>query len=282
MGPSSNGPVRAPCLSSPPIRSGWAEGSAWRLLMPRFSLTAAALGAALLATAPARAEDPTLADLARLVAEQRRLIDEQGKELQVMRAELAETRTLAVATHDRVQGLVPSPQPSRPRARGLRYDGHALGPRATAGPPGAVRPAHPRDPERRRVRGRLPRLLPHPRHRRRPQHPRARAHDDGEHVRAPGHGGSIRHVLDPGGGHAGSGQAVAHRLHGQPEPAQLRHADADGCGRHPRLHRRRLRRLRPRAAPAPRLRPVGSWIGGRPGPPSPTRKRSPTESTSRD
>ena len=85
--------------------------------MPRFSLTAAALGAALLATAPARAEDPTLADLARLVAEQRRLIDEQGKELQVMRAELAETRTLAVATHDRVQGMVPSPTaPASPAA----------------------------------------------------------------------------------------------------------------------------------------------------------------------
>ena len=81
--------------------------------MPRFSLAAAVLGAAALGAAmPASADDPTLADLARLVAEQRRLIDEQHEELQAMRAELAETRTLAVATHDRVQGLVRSAGPA--------------------------------------------------------------------------------------------------------------------------------------------------------------------------
>ena len=92
--------------------------------MPRFSLAAAVLGAAALGAAmPASADDPTLADLARLVAEQRRLIDEQHEELQAMRAELAETRTLAVATHDRVQGLVrsagPAVAPAAPAASAL-------------------------------------------------------------------------------------------------------------------------------------------------------------------
>src|SRR4029450_4558750 len=51
---------------------------------------------------------PTSRARARPVREQRRLTDEQHEELQAMRAELAETRTLAVATHDRVQGLVRS------------------------------------------------------------------------------------------------------------------------------------------------------------------------------
>jgi hypothetical protein len=53
--------------------------------------------------------EPTLADLARLLAEQRHLIEDQRLEIEKMRAALEETRTLAVSDHNRLQAMDQQP-----------------------------------------------------------------------------------------------------------------------------------------------------------------------------
>jgi hypothetical protein len=86
--------------------------------MTRLFAASVALGAVVLTLPPraatqeratAPAAEPTLADLARLVEEQRRLIEDQRQEIEKMRTDLEQTRTLALSAHNRLQALDQQP-----------------------------------------------------------------------------------------------------------------------------------------------------------------------------
>jgi hypothetical protein len=84
-------------------------------------LRAAPQDAPLSQAAPSEAPPATLADLARLVQEQRRLLDEQGKEIDALRRRMEEIRTLADTTHGRVLAMegqaAPLPPPTTLKQR---------------------------------------------------------------------------------------------------------------------------------------------------------------------
>ena len=217
---------------------------------------------------------PSLEELRQLFAEQKQLLEEQGREIADLR------RKAGRDEHPRPRGTQRAGRAAREAARGVGAGGR----RGAPGPDGAGRPPLPGARGADGDRGRVPGIDAHPGQRRGGADRWARAHDFDQQLRPHRHGRQVRRLLDPRRGkRCRTPRATA-------RPTRPRRANTTSiCARRRGSARcvRSSRAISPAPAPATcsgfvtRTASGASSRSVRPGRRSPTPRPSPTGSTSK-